>query len=288
MFKIAHRLAIAVAIPTILLIGFAGYNVYLAWNTRVESSAMRVRASGVAQASALIQELQRERGASGVVLGSKGGQMRSELTAQRGRTDNKRELASTALAALSAVASGSFKAAISEAQSAIALLDTRRREVDALAISPPVSFQYFADTIAKVLAVTNETVKLSGHGETAAAVAALVSFMQGKEDAGQERAVGAASLAAGKPDMAALFLLQTLAATQNVHFTSFEMIATGIHESGITAQATLPALQNARCTAVIHGHPAQADRHHASPAAAPPLTAAASASGGGWQARLAS
>jgi hypothetical protein len=142
MFKIAHRLAIAIAIPTILLIGFAGYNVYLAWHTREESSAMRVRASGVAQASALIHELQRERGASGVVLGSKGAQMRSELTKQRGRTDNKRELASAALVALRAAASGNFKAAISDAQSTIALLDTRRREVDAVAISPPASFQF--------------------------------------------------------------------------------------------------------------------------------------------------
>ena len=225
MFKIAHRLAIAIAIPTILLIGFAGYNFYSAWHTRTESSAMRVRASGVAQASALIHELQRERGASGVVLGSKGAQMRSELAAQRGRTDEKRVLASAALEALSAAAGGSFKGAISDAQSAIALLDTRRREVDALTITPPASFQYFTDTIAKVVAVTNETVKLSGHGETAAAVAALVSFMQGKEEAGQERAVGAASLATGKPDITALVRLQTLAATQKVHFTSFEMSA---------------------------------------------------------------
>jgi methyl-accepting chemotaxis protein len=225
MFKIAHRLAIAIAIPTILLIGFAGYNFYSAWHTRTESSAMRVRASGVAQASALIHELQRERGASGVVLGSKGAQMRSELAAQRGRTDEKRVLASAALEALSAAAAGSFKGAISDAQSAIALLDTRRREVDALTITPPASFQYFTDTIAKVVAVTNETVKLSGHGETAAAVAALVSFMQGKEEAGQERAVGAASLATGKPDIMALVRLQTLAATQKVHFASFEMSA---------------------------------------------------------------
>jgi methyl-accepting chemotaxis protein len=225
MFKIAHRLAAAIAIPTILLIGFAGYNLYSAWHTRAESSAMRVRAGGVAQASALIHELQRERGASGVVLGSKGAQMRSELVAQRGRTDEKRVLASAALDALSAAANGSFKAAISDAQSAIARLDARRREIDALAITPPASFQYFADTIARVAAVTNETIKLSGHGETVAAVAALVNFMQGKEEAGQERAVGAASLAAGKLDMAALVRLQTLAATQNVYFTSFEMSA---------------------------------------------------------------
>lgn len=225
MFKIAHRLTVAIAIPTVLLIGFAGYNFYSAWNSRAESLAMRVRASGVAQASALIHELQRERGASGVVLGSKGAQMRSELAAQRVRTDEKGVLASAALAALSATASGSFKGAISDAQSAIALLVTRRREVDALALTPPASFQYFTDTIAKVVAVTNETVKLSGHGETAAAVAALVSFMQGKEEAGQERAVGAASLATGKPDITALVRLQTLAATQKVHFTSFEMSA---------------------------------------------------------------
>jgi methyl-accepting chemotaxis protein len=225
MFKISHRLAIAIAIPTMLFMGFAGYNLYSAWHTRAETSAMRVRASGVAQASALIHELQRERGGSGVFLGSKGAQMRTELGEQRRRTDEARQRASAALEGLSAAANGNFKNTIADAQGAIRLLDARRSEIDSMTIAVPVSFQYFTDTIAKLVAVTNETVKLSGHGETAAAVAALVSFVQGKEEAGQERALGAASLTAGKLDMAALVRLETLAATQKVHFTTFEMSA---------------------------------------------------------------
>jgi methyl-accepting chemotaxis protein len=225
MFKIAHRLAIAIAVPTILLLGFAGYNLYSAWNTWAETSAMRVRAGSVAQASALIHELQRERGASGVFLGSKGAQMRTELADQRRRTDEKRRLAAAALEQLGGAAHGQFKSAVGDAQSAIASLEARRGEIDGLAIVQPASFQYFTDTIAKIIAVTNETVKLSGHGETAAAVAALVSFVQGKEEAGQERALGAANLAAGKLETSAIIRLQTLAATQKVHFTSFEMSA---------------------------------------------------------------
>lgn len=225
MFKIAHRLAIAIAIPTILLMGFAGYNVHSEWQTRTETSAMRVRASGVAQASDLIHELQRERGASGVFLGSKGAQMRTELGEQRKRTDEKRRRASAALEGLSVAASGTFRSAIADVQSAIAFLEARRGEIDGLVIAPAASFQYFTDTIAKLVALTNETVRLSGHGDAAASVAALVSFVQGKEEAGQERAVGAAGLAAGKLDMTVLVRLQTLAATQKVHFTSFEMSA---------------------------------------------------------------
>jgi methyl-accepting chemotaxis protein len=225
MFKIAHRLAIAIAVPTILLLGFAWYNLYAVWNTWADTSAMHVRASGIAQASALIHELQRERGASGVFLGSKGAQMRTELGDQRRRTDEKRQRASAALEQLRATAQGPFKSAVVDAESAIAWLDARRGEIDSLSIAPPASFQYFTETIAKVVAVTNETVKLSRHGGTAAAAAALVSFVQGKEEAGQERAVGSASLVAGKLDMSALIRLQILAATQKVHFTSFEMSA---------------------------------------------------------------
>jgi HAMP domain-containing protein len=225
MFTIAHRLAIAIAIPTILLVGFAVHNLYSESQAHAETLAMQVRAGGVAQASSLIHELQRERGASAVFLGSKGVQMRTELGEQRKRTDGKRQQVSSALDALSRDASDNFKSTISDAQSAVALLDARRREIDGMSILPSASNQFFTETIAKILAVTNETVKMSGHGETPAAVSALVSFMQGKEEAGQERATGAAGVSAGKFELAALIRLQTLAATQKVHFTAFELNA---------------------------------------------------------------
>ncbi len=43
----------------------------------------------VTDTSALVHDLQRERGASGAFIGSKGSQMARELTAQRARTDTR-------------------------------------------------------------------------------------------------------------------------------------------------------------------------------------------------------
>jgi len=242
MFSIAHRLALAVAIPTLLLLGFAAYNLHLKWLMSTEMAELGGRASNIADVSRLIHEMQRERGASAVFIGSKGGQMRSELVAQRKRTDHERQVAQAALEQLGVAAGGSFRAAIGDAAAAIGTLDARRKEIDALSIPASASSGYFTATIAKILLVTNETAKLSGNGETAAAIAGYVSFVEGKERVGQERAVGVGSIEAGKLDVATFVRVQNLAATQELYFKTFEMNATPAQRDYFTKMNSGPVV----------------------------------------------
>ena len=224
--KISLRLAIAIAIPMVLLIGLAGYDLSVKWAMRAEMAKLGPLADGVAKVSRFIHELQRERGASAVFLGSKGAQMREELPAQRKRTEADRQAAMTIIAQLNATATGEFKNAIGKAEAAVGALDARRKDIDAQAITAPNSSAYFTDTIVKLLSVTDEIAKVSGQGSVSMAVAAYVGFTQGKERAGQERAFGAGSIAAGKFDPANYSRVLGLAAAQEVYFGSFLSVAT--------------------------------------------------------------
>src|SRR3990170_1263345 len=224
--RISYRLAMAIAVPVVLLVGLAGYDLSIKWGMRTEMAKLRPLADGVAKVSRFIHELQRERGASAVFLGSNGAQMRLELPEQRKRTDRERGPATDIMSTLKATAFGEFKSAIDAAQAAVSALDARRRDVDAQSIPVVQSSAYFTDTIAALLTVTNEIAKVSGQGDVSMAVSAYVSFIQGKERAGQERAVGAGGVAAGKFELVVYSKMLGLAAAQEVYFYSFQAVAT--------------------------------------------------------------
>ncbi len=188
--KISPRLGIAVLLPILIVIALASYNLGLKWETHAEMAKLGPLAEGVAKLSRFIHELQRERGMSAVFLGSKGERMRAELQEQRKQADDQHQAAAASMTALGTTATGEFKDALRNAETALAALDARRKEIEALAIPVSNSSKYFTDTIATLLAVTNEIVKVSGNGNVSTAVSAIVNFVQGKERAGQERALG--------------------------------------------------------------------------------------------------
>jgi hypothetical protein len=223
--KIYQRLAAAVVVPLALLIGLAGFDLSARWHAYSEVAKLAPLAEGVAKLSRFIHELQRERGASAVFIGSKGSQLRAELPEQRKRAGTERNAAMAIVATLGATASGEFKESIAKAESAVTALDPRRSDIDAQSISAPASSTYFTDTIAKLLAVTNEIAKVSRQSSVAMAVSSYVSFIQGKEQAGQERAFAAGSVAAGRFDVPVYAKVLGLSASQQVYFGAFEAAA---------------------------------------------------------------
>jgi methyl-accepting chemotaxis protein len=223
--KIYQRLAAAVVVPLALLIGLAGFDLSARWHAHSEVAKLTPLAEGVAKLSRFIHELQRERGASAVFIGSKGSQLRAELPEQRKRADTERNAAMAIVATLGATASGEFKESIAKAETAVHALDARRREIDAQSISAPASSTYFTDTIARLLAVTNEIAKVSRQSSVAMAVSSYVSFIQGKEQAGQERAFAAGSVATGRFDVPVYAKVLGLSASQQVYFGAFEVAA---------------------------------------------------------------
>lgn len=219
---ISYRLALTIALPVLLVVGLSVYSLSMKWSTRAEMAALQASAEGVAKISRLIHEMQRERGASAVFVGSKGAQMRDGLADQRKRTEEQKGPATAVLTSLAASATaGEFQNAIVGAAKAVAALEGKRNEINAFAISAPASNAYFSDAIAKLLAVTGEIAKASRNGEVTTAIAAYVAFMQGKERAGQERATGAAGISAGRFDLAGYVRVLSLAAEQEAYFQSF-------------------------------------------------------------------
>jgi methyl-accepting chemotaxis protein len=224
--KIAPRLALAVALPLVVILGLAGYNLVLKWNMRAEMARLGQLADGVGQISRLIHELQRERGASAVLVGSRGAQMRAEVTAQRALTDAQRRTSAGFMAQLGRRAtSAEFKDSITKAEAALADLDSRRRDIDAFAIDAPASSAYFTNTIARLLAVTGGIAQASSVGEVTTAISGYISLMTGKERAGQERATAAGGVAAGKFDLATYRNVLGLAAAQGSDFAAFASAA---------------------------------------------------------------
>jgi len=102
--RISPRLVIAIAFPLAMLIALAGYDLSTKWAERVEMGRIGPLADGVAKIGQLVHELQRERGASSLFIGSKGAQMRDELPGLRKRTDEQRLSALAALSGLQATA----------------------------------------------------------------------------------------------------------------------------------------------------------------------------------------
>ena len=105
------------------------------------------RVDDVANLSRLVHELQRERGTSAIVLGSKGGQMLAELGDQRKRTDAERAKAAISLDHLGQTSSHDLAEVAGKARFPLNELNARRSEIDALGIPVANSSAYYKELI---------------------------------------------------------------------------------------------------------------------------------------------
>lgn len=206
---IAPRLGIAIAVPLVMLGLLAGKDVFVRWQTKAEMTRLVEIAKGVRSVSDLVHELQRERGMSAAFVASKGAQMTAELSAQRGRTDERRADA----------------AAVAGDLSALGEIEAKRRQVSALSLTGAEAFAYYTGAISRLLDVASDMAKKSAHGDVTRTMMAYVTLMQGKERAGQERATGSAAISAGRFEFAAYTRMLSLAAAQAADFDRFKAAA---------------------------------------------------------------
>ncbi|MBM3569529.1 MAG: HAMP domain-containing protein [Alphaproteobacteria bacterium] len=218
-----------IALLLIPLIGVMALAAYIVVGSARTASDMR-RLTAIAdlstKMSTLVHDLQRERGASAVFIGSKGTQLVQELPAQRLLTDKVRAEFDTAFAAFDASAMGpAWQAAMIEARRSIDRLAAMRRDISALSIPAPQSNAYFTATIGQVLTLVLEGSKLVTDPQVSNAIAGYVYFLQTKERSGQERATGAPGFAAGRFDPAQLQRLIGVVNEQQTFFRLFDVYA---------------------------------------------------------------
>ncbi len=179
-------------------------------------------------ASALVHELQKERGLSAGYIGSKGEKFREQLEKQRRDTDAKRKAMQEAFAARADALPESYAQNLRKANDALAGLDGKRAEVSGLKLAGPASFAFYTGSIDNYLAALSAVLPTIGDVRMLRGFSAYFMFLSAKEYAGRERATVNGIFAAGQPQTVALFQrLQSLITAQDHYLAQFRNLASG-------------------------------------------------------------
>ncbi|MBM3566671.1 MAG: hypothetical protein FJX42_11240, partial [Alphaproteobacteria bacterium] len=223
---IGHRLALALAIPAVALIVLTAVGVGRGWQARekaVEVGDLALVLSGI---GAVVHEVQKERGLSAGFVASRGTRFAAELRAQREASDQ-------ALAALDSTIAQAFRRRPDSGPVAhLALFkahagdipETRAR-LDLFAMSDANVIDFYSTVLSQALLAGRTWSAAAGGTALNGPIWAHLELIEGKEHAGQERAIGNAMLSGSS--FGGLFPRQfiELGVEQVAHFRTFQELA---------------------------------------------------------------
>ncbi|VAW15767.1 Methyl-accepting chemotaxis sensor/transducer protein [hydrothermal vent metagenome] len=148
----------------------------------------------------LVHELQKERGASAGFIGSGGKEaFGKKVTGQRAQTNTFRTALTEAMSEFDQTEYGKeFSVLMDKATTDLNRLDAVRADVSSLKLKVGGMAKYYTGTIAGMLNVVSHMALLSPDAAVTRQIAGYTSFLQAKERAGIERAMGAAGFGGGK------------------------------------------------------------------------------------------
>ncbi|WP_324610599.1 methyl-accepting chemotaxis protein [Xaviernesmea oryzae] len=223
--KIGSRIVIVAAIPTLALLGMAVDKTISMYRVSSEAGAVAEISSFAPVISAMVHEIQKERGASAGFIGAKGqGEFRALV-------DQQRQLTDAAIARYQALGlekeyqDGPLGDMARVAQSHLDALATMRQDISSLKAGVPDVAKYFAGTIASLIGMIDSMSTLTSNSQISNRILAFTALLQGKERAGQERTAGTAGFASGHftPDGYQNFV--RFGAMQSVYFAQFNAYA---------------------------------------------------------------
>ncbi|MDO8608373.1 MAG: nitrate- and nitrite sensing domain-containing protein [Phaeospirillum sp.] len=220
--RISAKIVVSFAFPLMLILGLAGYIVLGKASIVTETSTLARVAPLTAEVSALVHELQKERGASAVFVGSKGERFGDEMRSQRKLTDAARDRLEHSVKTLDLAALGaSFPPRVEAARAKVEALVASRPAIDALRNDGKAAIAGFTETVRVLLDVVDGIAVLSSDARVGSMITAHLKLMEGKEKAGQERANGAGAFAAGKFEPETYIRFIALVAEQQASLTEF-------------------------------------------------------------------
>ncbi len=177
--------------------------------------------------SGVVHEMQKERGMSAVFIGSEGKSFISELSQQKQLTDSKRSDLARSLKNFDAGSFGEkLVAKINSVNGALEGMAAVRSSVSNLDSTTGKMASYYSDTIDSLLAVIEELGTLSSDADVTRAIAAYTNFLEGKERAGRERAMGADGFGRGEFLPHVFINFVKLIGQQQVLFSNFKQYGT--------------------------------------------------------------
>ncbi|MEK6815754.1 MAG: methyl-accepting chemotaxis protein [Nitrospirota bacterium] len=224
--KIRNKLLIMLFFPVAGLLYFSTSSVWDKWRQSNEMASLEILSDLAVKTSALVHELQKERGMTGGFLGSKGAKFASELPAQRSETDKRAAELNAFLKSFDAGRHGNeFKAGLEAATSKLAALSAKRSAVSSFSIQGGEAIGYYTEMNGAFLGMVGQIAKQSTEGQMTRWLAAYSGFLQDKEHAGLERAVLTNVFAAGKFEPGVFYRFSTLVAAQESYADTFLTLA---------------------------------------------------------------
>jgi HAMP domain-containing protein len=195
--RIPVRIAIVAVLPMLGFAMFAGASLLDKWTAYSKSSQVAQIAEAAPAVTALVHQLQIERGASAGFLNSKGNAFGDAMRGQRPATDAALKEWQTRMDGLTAIVAGSaFAQDIEAAKTKLTGLADTRRGVDGMSLSTPQAAGSYTQAIEALVGALDSLGALAEDGRIARQSTVWAALVRRKEFAGQERAMGAAGFGA--------------------------------------------------------------------------------------------
>lgn len=178
--------------------------------------------------SQLVHETQKERGATAGYLGSKGLKFKEKLPTQHQNTDKEIDKLLTYISENKIKESlpTDVKESLEKALSELAKIENIRTQVSILKISSKNGIGYYTNMNKLFLNFIAKTSQLAGDAELSYSTISYYNFLQSKERAGIERAIGSATFANDKFFNGTKSKLESLISEQDSYMDSFKALAT--------------------------------------------------------------
>lgn len=182
------KIKILTGLPLIAFIAVSIFNTFSYSEVLFEASKLEKLVHFVTKSSALVHELQKERGTTAGFLSSKGTKFSDALTKQRKETDTALSSWNDFVASTN-IDIKEIDAIISSSQSQLAQLTNIRSRVDNFSIEPKKAIGFYTKLNATALESASSVATLSSDAEITREASTFYAFLQSKERAGIERAV---------------------------------------------------------------------------------------------------
>lgn len=220
------KLSTLLLIPALVAVFFA--YTQISENQKVAGDLAKMEGlSGLAvRLSALVHETQKERGATGLYMGSGGTEHGSTLNDQRGNTDGQVVQLNDFLRTFDDGAFGSnFESNLASLVSDLSKFDSHRTSVTNLEFGVGDGLGFYTRFNGKLLSLVANIGEFAPNPESARLAAAYVNFLQGKERAGIERAVMSSAFARGHFNDGEFAKFNSLVTAQDTYLNVFTTFA---------------------------------------------------------------
>ncbi len=225
--SIKNKLLISVFLPTLTMVIMATFAISATMTKQSRYADYDTIIKLDATISALVHETQKERGATAGFLGSKGKKFVQRLPKQQTLTDTKIKALQAFIAKndTNAILADDTKAYLNKALQALQKVQAMRSQVLSQTVAAHKAIGYYTQMNKFFLNFIAKTSTQAADAQLADATLAYYNFLNSKERAGIERAIGSATFAQDRFVGNAKAKLQSLVSEQDSYMASFKTLA---------------------------------------------------------------